>query len=281
MSTAELNSSQRKSKYISMYETVTALEDQNASNQECLDVTHKVVKEAKQLVQEGGVDHRSKHPGEGLLDARVLHASSNLAKMCLETVDVNMHLYDKNQLAQHIKNKPDFWDFTYPLEVPAVSYLYGAGTLQVSLPSSTRSSQSRSRVVVQHAQMRVPKNVDKVQQIENGPELVSRVDHFIKKQYKLNGRRPLSYYSVVLDPDSFSKTVENIYYVSFLVHDGLVAVELDETYGLPFISPREAPRDNDGALHDNQMIMSIDMKMWKELIEVFQISKPLMVIKRL
>ncbi|KAL1892774.1 hypothetical protein Sste5346_006857 [Sporothrix stenoceras] len=117
-----------------------------------------------------------------------------------------------------------------------------------------------------------------------------------------------------VNPLSFSQTVENMFYISFLVRDGRAGLAYDHT-GLPSIFPTEAVdgggervqainRDDDddmsrvgggrrrskesrNSTHDDeggdepedtqrhQLILAIDMAMWKEMIELFNITKPM------
>ena len=44
------------------------------------------------------------------------------------------------------------------------------------------------------------------------------------KEWKRNSKKPISFYHFVMDPQSFSNTVENIFYVSFLIKDGFVSL---------------------------------------------------------
>jgi hypothetical protein len=39
-----------------------------------------------------------------------------------------------------------------------------------------------------------------------------------------------------MNPDSFSQTVENLFYLAFLVKDGKVALDMDEETGEPMLS---------------------------------------------
>ncbi|CAK7225293.1 hypothetical protein SCUCBS95973_005815 [Sporothrix curviconia] len=107
-----------------------------------------------------------------------------------------------------------------------------------------------------------------------------------------------------VNPLSFSQTVENLFYISFLVRDGRAGLTYDHT-GLPSIFPTEAEdgggervqeingssqrdsgrrrrranadegNDEPEDTQRHQMILSIDMAMWKQMIELFQIETPM------
>ncbi|KIH87668.1 nuclear protein qri2 [Sporothrix brasiliensis 5110] len=123
-----------------------------------------------------------------------------------------------------------------------------------------------------------------------------------------------------VNPLSFSQTVENLFYISFLVRDGRAGLAYDHT-GLPSIFPTEAEdgggervqamneeggggrderelgggrrrgKKSRNSVHDDeagenggsapedtqrhQLILAIDMAMWKEMIELFNITKPM------
>ncbi|XP_003724485.1 EP300-interacting inhibitor of differentiation 3 [Strongylocentrotus purpuratus] len=87
---------------------------------------------------------------------------------------------------------------------------------------------------------------------------------------------PISYFDLVINPESFSQTVENIFHLSFLLKDGHAKVYLDND-DLPVIVP--CTPFNEEQEHERvtkkQVLVSIDMDQWKELIEVFDINDPL------
>ncbi|CAK1587771.1 unnamed protein product [Parnassius mnemosyne] len=272
---SSLSSHNRKLRYRALLEDLSTLEENNDNVQQ-MERTAGAVKEVQSLLAEGGVEERVKHPGEGYLDSRVLRATSDLALRCSESVSGNVNTYDKHELAAHIRENPEFWEFVFPREVPAVSSLFGTFA---ATPPEQRPRKPRRRVEKQQtAALKAPERVDKLEKTEEGSEMVSRVYRLLTKACR-NG--PVSYFRLVLDPDSFARTVENIYYVSFLVRDGMVAIDLDEERGLPFIKPVPASEQEErNPSGDNQFIISIDMARWQELVAAFNIKSPMMVLKR-
>lgn len=62
---------------------------------------------------------------------------------------------------------------------------------------------------------------------EEGDQLMDR--------YGISSDEGISFFKFVVNPHSFGQTIENIFYVSFLVRDGLVGLSVDDR-GMPFIS---------------------------------------------
>lgn len=277
-SRTSLGSSGRKLRYRNLLQDLSTLEDENVTNVKKIEKTKYVVREAEALLNEGGLEERVKHPAEGYLDSQVLRASSDVAIRCSEAVTGNAYVYDQHELAQHIREKPSFWEFMFPREVPMQAYLFGTFA---PTPLDQRPRAPRRRVEKQQAAaLKAPENVDRLEKLEEGSEMVSQVKKFIRTTYKNTAQQPLSYFHTVLDPHSFSRTIENIYYLAFLVKDGDVTVELDPEYELPMVSPVSKQTAAHGATSHHQFIVSIDMPRWQELIEAFDIRQPMMVLKR-
>ncbi|ATY61112.1 nuclear protein Qri2/Nse4, putative [Cordyceps militaris CM01] len=80
----------------------------------------------------------------------------------------------------------------------------------------------------------------------------------------------------VVNPKSFGQTVENIFYVSFLIRDGRIEIEYDE-YSLPALAPvvREEHEDESARQGSakHQAVLSIDMRAWKDIIDTLQIKE--------
>lgn len=63
---------------------------------------------------------------------------------------------------------------------------------------------------------------------------LDNVRRHLRRFYKQTGSNSVDYYKFVLNPESFGETVENMFYVSFLMKDGQVRLNID-THGTPSI----------------------------------------------
>lgn len=93
-----------------------------------------------------------------------------------------------------------------------------------------------------------------------------------------NGNVPL--FDFCVNPKSFGQTVENMFYVSFLIKEGSVGLDFDSR-GLPTLGlvgektleeRQEAPK--------NQAVFTLDFEMWEEIIESHGIQKSLIPHRR-
>ncbi|KFZ11458.1 hypothetical protein V502_07542 [Pseudogymnoascus sp. VKM F-4520 (FW-2644)] len=99
----------------------------------------------------------------------------------------------------------------------------------------------------------------------------------LMRKHGLNADGGMDLFRFVINPRSFGQTVENMFYVSFLIRDGKAAITVDED-GLPFLGEAEPLRHAEAVKKDvskHQAIFAIDMDTWEELIEVFEIREPI------
>ncbi|KAJ6492867.1 Nse4 C-terminal-domain-containing protein [Mycena vitilis] len=87
----------------------------------------------------------------------------------------------------------------------------------------------------------------------------------------------INLFRAVINPESFAQSVENIFYLSFLIRDAKVAFEISED-AEPVIFACQEPSDEDreaagGVLLKQQLIFEFDMATWKRAIEVFKITE--------
>ncbi|KAI2632915.1 hypothetical protein GGS21DRAFT_491417 [Xylaria nigripes] len=96
----------------------------------------------------------------------------------------------------------------------------------------------------------------------------------LMNKYGLRDTGGIDLLKFVVNPQSFGQTVENMFYVSFLIRDGAIQLEFDEA-GLPSLQPT-AGQDSDAPKRDaqrHQAILSIDMQMWRDIIAAFNITE--------
>ncbi|XP_063390711.1 uncharacterized protein LOC134676271 [Cydia fagiglandana] len=226
MTTRSRMSVDRKVQYRNFLEGFSKLELEGASMDEKMEYTTNVIKEADELLQQGSMEDRVKNPTESFLASRVLRAASQMAATCAAGVSGAVHVYDRRELAAHIKEKPEFWNVLFPLEAPVTCSLFGA----FDAAPEERPRAERRRVERQAlAEKKAPANVDKMDKTEEGAEMVARVKRFVTKTFQRTGA-PLSYFHTVLDPGSFARSVENVYHLSFLVREGAVSCHVGKTF---------------------------------------------------
>ena len=172
---------------------------------------------------------------------------------------------------------------------PALTFLYGAVPSQpVEKEKEKPARRGRARMSI--TALRETCTLD-INQNENNPgtrdgteELVTKAFQCLVYQFKRNGRKPIDYFHFILDPGSFSKTIENMFHVSFLVNhqasfhilfsipnlyfkvkEGKAAVSLGkETGGLPVIAPVKQVREmeEEDVVESNQVVINMTMKDW-------------------
>uniref|UniRef100_A0A8W8IWU0 Non-structural maintenance of chromosomes element 4 n=1 Tax=Magallana gigas TaxID=29159 RepID=A0A8W8IWU0_MAGGI len=120
------------------------------------------------------------------------------------------------------------------------------------------------------------KSFDESDKSEATTAEVEKLLDLLQKLYRENERNPICYFEFVLHPESFSQTVENMFYTSFLVRDGLANIKLDDEK-LPLIEPIQNPEQEKVRknLPHKQAVVSLSPQEWKELVEVYKITDPL------
>lgn len=101
---------------------------------------------------------------------------------------------------------------------------------------------------------------------------IQRIKKILCGIYQRNGGRPVCYFRFTVDPDSFSRTIENMFHLSFLIKECEVHLSMDSN-SLPVIEPL-IPDGTTANIESAQSILTMNVEKWKQLIEVFEITKP-------
>lgn len=92
-------------------------------------------------------------------------------------------------------------------------------------------------------------------------------------QYDICDDGGLPFFKFCVNPRSFGQTVENLFYVSFLVKEGKAGLGYDSR-GLPTISAAaERPLAARQETERNQTVFTISYETWEELVDSFGIEK--------
>ncbi|KAK4227532.1 Non-structural maintenance of chromosomes element 4 A [Podospora fimiseda] len=128
--------------------------------------------------------------------------------------------------------------------------------------------------------------LDKQDKAQNGVEdeigeqdLPEEVQDAIMERHALRSTGGICLLRFAVNPHSFGQTIENLFYVSFLIRDGLVKLDFCK-FDLPSLEPvhstDEASVGAQKKLNPrHQAIMSMDMSIWRQIIEEFDMKEPM------
>ncbi|XP_062850885.1 non-structural maintenance of chromosomes element 4 homolog A [Trichomycterus rosablanca] len=158
---------------------------------------------------------------------------------------------------------------------PSFHYMYGSFLAE---PPPPRQRVERQRKApIKEAKRIMPTQLKKMDEShqESTEKEVERILGCLHKYFADDPQSPILYYDFVVDPASFSRTVENIFHTSFLIRDGLVRMYLNNDK-LPCIAPVEEGELEPGSTNTrHQCVISLSPASWREIIEVFDIKEAL------
>ncbi|KAL6853287.1 Nse4 C-terminal domain-containing protein [Trichoderma novae-zelandiae] len=105
----------------------------------------------------------------------------------------------------------------------------------------------------------------------------------IMHQHGLRSTGGIDLMRFVVNPKSFGQTIENLFYVSFLIRDGRVEIDFDE-HNLPSLAPVDREADDTGSIRQatskHQAILSMDMETWQDIIDTMGLKEPMIEHRR-
>ena len=178
--------------------------------------------------------------------------------------------------------------------IPQVGFMHGP--LEVEM--QVKQKQKRQRI------QKEVHEVEKPEMMRDGEgtaedskdksrEALRNVEDTLKKACNctdnITGRdvvQPVGAFNFLVNPDSFSQTVENIFSFSFLVKDSWAGIGLDPSSGLPVVRPTNqqadgaasasASAESGGATRVRQAVLPFSMADWDRIKSSFEIKQSML-----
>ncbi|XP_048362468.1 non-structural maintenance of chromosomes element 4 homolog A [Sphaerodactylus townsendi] len=242
---------------------------------------------------------------EAALDAQFLVLASNLGKEKASQLQSDMTVFDPSAFAEDLLSFMGFnrlevdendsdnerlasgflpsnaWHILgeeakkYFRRAPAFHFMLGAFTAD---PPVQRPRIERQQKKTGPEKRAMPAQLKKMEEShqEATEKEVERILGYLQTFFREDPDVPISFLEFVTDPDSFPRTVENMFHVSFLIRDGLARIKLDQDK-LPIIEPLypEEGDNNEDAQARKQAVISMSYQEWQNIVETFEISQPM------
>ncbi|KAM9281950.1 non-structural maintenance of chromosomes element 4 homolog A [Cariama cristata] len=161
----------------------------------------------------------------------------------------------------------------------APSFHYMLGSFKSDPPVPRQRIERQKKATGGEEKRAMPAQLKKMEEShqEATEKEVERILGLLQTHFKNDPDTPISFFDLVIDPNSFARTVENIFHVSFIIRDGFARLKLDDDK-LPIIEPS---KDNEGREDDhsagarNQVVISLNHQEWKEIVETYEITEPM------
>lgn len=146
-------------------------------------------------------------------------------------------------------------------------------------PAERTERRKRQRVKLAEEKIIKAESTDKQSKEERETaQNVEKLRSAIVKLYKKLGQRPISYWSLIVDADSFENSLHNFFHSLYLFRDGLIRVSFDDD-GWPLIEPdkrsaeeKQGEQGTSAGGSDIHWMPSFSMQKWRQYIDVFKIS---------
>ncbi|NXA10773.1 NSE4A protein, partial [Sapayoa aenigma] len=230
-------------------------------------------------------------PREAALDAQFLVLASNLGKEKASELHSEMTAFDTATFAEDLltfmginrteiedsDSEPggflpgDAWQKVGEEALKcfrrAPTFHYMLGSFKSDPPVARQRIERQKKASRGEAKRAMPAQLKKMEEShqEATAKEVERILGILQTLFENDSDTPISFFDFVIDPNSFARTVENMFHVSFLIRDGLAEMKLDNDE-LPIIEPTKSSkgRGNDrGRRARNQVVVSLTQQEWK------------------
>ncbi|KAF7361791.1 Non-structural maintenance of chromosomes element 4 [Mycena venus] len=240
--------------------------------------------------------HKVKGPQEATLDSAFLLMASNMGaqkaramKSGSGSFDVDdfvsklvtfmggakqLNVDDSDSEGEDVNGVPLEWDrigrkaLAKSRRVPAMGFMLGP----LSIEQKKRKFTQRAKLEKDKADMRKPQEIkeEDIARAENETtKNVVTLETILAEE-----EGPINLFEFVINPNDFAQSVENIFYLSFLIRDGKVALETqDDGQVVIFICQQPDTNDYIEGLKKRQIVLEFDKPTWERAKKVFNITK--------
>lgn len=150
------------------------------------------------------------------------------------------------------------------------------GTCDIKAPPpAEKDKKERQKASKEIVKVKAPENVKQLTRKDQGAEKINSVRQQILRVCKERRKTKIPYFELITNPQSFMRTIDMAFQISFLVRDGFLGLKMIENEQYVFVSENQsaAKRTNQ---ETKQCVMSIHPQMWQEKIKQFNLKKPLL-----
>ncbi|TKR93226.1 hypothetical protein L596_007722 [Steinernema carpocapsae] len=106
---------------------------------------------------------------------------------------------------------------------------------------------------------------------------IKHASRTFKEAYTVNGQKPIPFFKFALDSTDFSRSVENVFHLSFILKEGYMKIQLSENKELELVPVGKNERkiagiDDRTQQETNQMICGFDYSLWKKFIRKYKLE---------
>ncbi|KAM5250479.1 EP300-interacting inhibitor of differentiation 3 [Hipposideros larvatus] len=170
-----------------------------------------------------------------------------------------------------IQKEATSWTF----QAETFHFIFGSFKVEPSARKSRREHQKTHGMEDNRAMPIKLRKLDLSNNQEGTEKEVERILGLLQMYFRKYPDTPMSYFEFVIDPNSFSRTVENIFYVSFIIRDGFARIRLDQDR-LPILEPinNQTSEGNDSSSYGRkQGVISLSLQDWRNIVATFEISE--------
>ncbi|KAF2028215.1 Nse4-domain-containing protein [Setomelanomma holmii] len=146
-----------------------------------------------------------------------------------------------------------------------------------NLSNLVKSINTRLRDHIEKVDGLVANELSEIPEDEIEPEDLAAASKRYRAAITPSEELAVSLLDFAINPHDFGQTVENLFYISFLVREGNAKILKDDD-GLPLLMPAKAheiSEQRENNVQKNQAVLSIDYQTWQMFIKAFDIEEPL------